>query len=93
MTVRFTVDRDGEVSRITLVRSSGVPELDEETIALLGRASPLPPPPPEAGDGPFELVAPVLFRLRVAWVREIVDRDPVDRFVRSVDHPGGGDAR
>lgn len=62
-TVQFTVDRAGTVSRITLVRSSGFATLDEEIVALLGRASPLPPPPTEAGVGPFELVAPVQFRL------------------------------
>jgi protein TonB len=62
--VRFSVDRNGNVGRVALVGSSGHPALDEEVAALLARATPLPPPPADAGTGPFELVAPVQFRLR-----------------------------
>ena len=63
-TVRFTIDRDGNVARVALVASSGQAALDEETLALLERASPLPPPPPEAGAPPLTLAVPVQFNLR-----------------------------
>jgi periplasmic protein TonB len=62
--VRFTVDRDGEVLRVALAEPSGHAALDEEALALLPRAAPLPAPPAGAGAGPFELVVPVQFRLR-----------------------------
>lgn len=45
--VRFVVDPGGKVLMPELVRSSGVPALDEEALALLDRASPLPKPPPD----------------------------------------------
>jgi periplasmic protein TonB len=63
-TVRFTLDREGRLLRVALAGSSGHVALDEETLALLPRAEPLPAPPPELGDGPFDLVVPVQFRLR-----------------------------
>ena len=62
-TVRFTIDRDGKVSGAALVTSSGYAALDEETLALLERASPVPPPP-DAGAGQMDLVVPVQYRLR-----------------------------
>jgi periplasmic protein TonB len=43
------------------VRSSGVPALDEEAIAMVQRASPAPAPPPDA---PKDLTVPVQFELR-----------------------------
>ncbi|TIX51494.1 energy transducer TonB [Alteraurantiacibacter aquimixticola] len=44
-TVRFTVDRRGRVTDIAIRNSSGHPALDEATIALLRRVSPLPAMP------------------------------------------------
>ena len=44
--VRFTVDEFGNVRSAELVRSSGYAELDEAVLALVQRASPVPPPPP-----------------------------------------------
>jgi protein TonB len=63
-TVRFTIDRDGRVGGVVLLASSGHPALDEETLALLQRASPLPPPPSEAGRPPLALTVPVQYNLR-----------------------------
>jgi protein TonB len=40
----FEINPNGEVSEIRLVQSSGYPELDEEGIATLRRASPFPSP-------------------------------------------------
>jgi len=47
-----------------LARSSGIAALDEEVVALIQRAQPLPAPPSELSGARFELVAPVEFSLR-----------------------------
>lgn len=44
--------------------SSGSPELDAETLALVRRAEPLPAPPPEVLGNPLTLTVPVRFSLR-----------------------------
>ncbi|MCA6110816.1 energy transducer TonB family protein [Bradyrhizobium cenepequi] len=46
--VRFTIDGAGKVLSASLVRSSGFAELDQEVVALVHRASPVPAPPPGA---------------------------------------------
>lgn len=45
--VTFTMTRDGRVTSSRLTRSSGHAALDQETVALIRRAQPLPPFPPE----------------------------------------------
>ncbi|GLR83036.1 energy transducer TonB (plasmid) [Azospirillum oryzae] len=62
--VRFTIDRDGNVLSVRLDRSSGVPSLDEETVEMVHRASPLPAPPEEMAKDRIELVVPVQFFIR-----------------------------
>jgi len=62
--VRFAVDRQGRVSHPRIGRSSGHPLLDEETLATLLRASPVPPPPPEIRGDPVEVSVPVSFFMR-----------------------------
>ncbi len=59
--VRFTVDGQGQVLSVALARSSGFPDLDEAVLALVRRASPLPPPPPGI---PRDVTAPVRFNIR-----------------------------
>ena len=59
--VRFSIDGGGNVLSAGLARSSGHPELDEAVIALVRRASPVPPPPPGA---PHDITAPVRFTIR-----------------------------
>lgn len=59
----FGMDRDGRVLRYHLVRSSGSPELDDEAFAMIVRASPLPPVPPEISAQVVQLVVPVRFRM------------------------------
>jgi periplasmic protein TonB len=61
--VRFTVDRAGKVMSRRVERSSSHAELDALALDLLGRATPLPPPPEMAG-GVVELVVPVRYALR-----------------------------
>lgn len=59
--VRFTIDGDGNVQSVALARSSGVAELDQEVVAMVRRASPVPAPPPGVGR---TIVVPVRFDLR-----------------------------
>lgn len=62
--VRFTMDREGKVLAKSIEQSAGYPMLDEETLALLDRAQPLPIPPPEMTGDQLEFVVPVEFFLR-----------------------------
>jgi protein TonB len=59
----FGMDRDGRVLGYYLVRSSGYPELDDEVLSMIERASPLPPAPPEIRAQVVQLVVPVRFRM------------------------------
>lgn len=60
----FVMDRQGRVLSARIRRSSGYALLDEETLALIRRASPLPAPPPGVGGKRIELVVPVEFFIR-----------------------------
>jgi len=62
--VRFSVDRAGRVGTPQIERSSGHRLLDEETLATVLRANPVPPPPPDLEGNPIEVVVPVSFFLR-----------------------------
>lgn len=62
--VRFVINRGGEVLSFRLESSSGYSELDEETLNLIQRASPLPAPPLEIARDRLEMVVPVRFALR-----------------------------
>lgn len=59
--VRFTIDASGNVQSVSLVRSSGVALLDEEVVALVRRASPVPAPPPGVNR---TIVVPIRFSMR-----------------------------
>jgi protein TonB len=62
--VLFSVDRQGHVRNGRLGKSSGYPALDDETLAVVQRADPVPPPPPEIVGDPVEVMVPVSFYLR-----------------------------
>ena len=62
--VRFTIDREGRVLSVRLDRSAGHEMLDEETLEMVRRASPLPTPPEEMKQDRIELVVPVQFFLK-----------------------------
>jgi protein TonB len=62
--VAFSIDRKGYVLASRIVHGSGSAALDEETLALLQRAQPFPPPPPELAGDRIDLVVPVRFDLR-----------------------------
>jgi len=62
--VEFTLDRAGGVVASRVVRSSGSQVLDDEALALLQRASPLPAPPGLVNGATFELTLPIQFRIK-----------------------------
>ncbi|WP_271164711.1 energy transducer TonB, partial [Brevundimonas intermedia] len=63
VTVRFVIDREGRVISSRLVAASGVPALDEEALAMLARASPVPRPPAGVPGARIEMRTPVEFSL------------------------------
>ncbi|ENO86172.1 energy transducer TonB, partial [Thauera linaloolentis] len=62
--VRFAVDRQGRVLRVGIARASGHAPLDDEAVATVHRAAPLPPPPADIPGDPVEVTTPVDFFLR-----------------------------
>jgi protein TonB len=61
-TIRFRLDRQGRVLSSSVARSSGNATLDQEALATLARAQPLPPIPADRPDE-VELMVPVEFFL------------------------------
>lgn len=64
VTVRFTVDRTGTVSAVTIKRASGHDILDQATLDLLLRVSPLPPMPASIARDSITLSLPIEYSLR-----------------------------
>lgn len=62
VTVHFTMTRDGRVLEAWVETSSGVSELDEEAVAAVLRAQPLPPLP-SSWPGRLPVSLPITFRL------------------------------
>jgi len=62
--LRFTIDREGKVLASEINKSSGFELLDEEVLALIQRAQPVPAPPPEVTGNRIEMLVPVSFSLR-----------------------------
>ncbi len=58
-TVAFSINRSGQVLSARLVRSSGNAALDREAVALVRRASPVPPPPADIKGNSVLLSVPV----------------------------------
>jgi protein TonB len=61
VTVIFSIDRDGNVLEAQIAKSSGSSHLDEEALAVLRRASPVPAPPPAVG---LSLKLPIHFHIK-----------------------------
>jgi periplasmic protein TonB len=62
--LRFAIDRQGKVLSSQINKSSGYELLDDEVLALVQRAQPVPSPPPEVSGDRIELLVPVAFSLR-----------------------------
>jgi len=62
--LRFTIDRESKVISSQINKSSGFELLDDEVLALIQRAQPVPSPPPEVAGDRIELLVPVAFSLR-----------------------------
>jgi len=64
VSVEFTLDRSGQILSSRVAHSSGSAVLDEEAVALLRRAAPLPTPPQEVPPEGVRLALPIHFRMR-----------------------------
>lgn len=60
----FSVDRSGGVHNARITRSSGSSVLDQATLALVARAAPLPPPPPEITGSQIPISVPIRYNMR-----------------------------
>lgn len=61
--IRLVMDRNGAVQSVRLEKSSRIPDLDREALALPKRAQPLPKPPESREGASFEFVVPIEFSL------------------------------
>ncbi len=57
----FSIDRNGRVLTSRIVHSSGSEALDEEALALIKRAAPLPSPPAGVPDDRLSFVVPIRY--------------------------------
>jgi protein TonB len=64
VTLSFTVDRSGHVLARQIVKSSGSAALDEEVLAMVERAAPLPAFPPAITKDTVGLTVPIRFALK-----------------------------
>ena len=59
--VTFTVDRNGRVLSSRLAGSSGISGLDQESLAMIRRADPVPAPPADLASATITVTVPVRF--------------------------------
>jgi protein TonB len=59
--LEFRIDRRGHLLSSRIVQSSGSAALDQETLALVHRAQPLPAPPPGVADAQLSFVVPIRY--------------------------------
>jgi protein TonB len=60
----FSIDREGRVVSTSIVKSSGHAALDQESIATVHRAEPLPAPPIDLEGNRFDFTVPLKFNIR-----------------------------
>ena len=60
----FTVDRSGHVLARSIAKSSGIAALDEEVLAMVKRAEPLPAFPPAMVQPEIQETVPIRFRVQ-----------------------------
>lgn len=61
--LHFSMDRNGNILSAAIVKSSGHSALDNEALALIHRADPLPKPPPDIPGEIIERTVPIQFAL------------------------------
>ncbi len=64
VSVTFSIDRAGSVLDARILASSGSSFLDEEALAVVRRASPLPSPPAAMAGAQLNLTLPIQFHIR-----------------------------
>jgi periplasmic protein TonB len=62
--VAFTIDHEGRLVSSRVIQSSGSETLDNETLAMLARAQPLPRPPDQASDADLTIVFQMNFNIK-----------------------------
>jgi protein TonB len=62
--ITFAIDSAGRVLSVSLAGSSGIAALDQAALNTVRRASPLPSPPADMGQGSLTLTASIRFTLR-----------------------------
>ena len=62
--VAFRLDGSGRIVASHVTKSSGSQALDDEALAVLKRASPLPAPPEQIAGPMLDLVLPIQFRIK-----------------------------
>jgi protein TonB len=62
--VAFTIDHEGRLLTRRIMRSSGYPSLDQETLEVLARAQPMPRPPDGTPDSQLFLAFPIRFGIK-----------------------------
>ena len=63
ITIGMTLDRMGRVLSASVSKSSGDASFDAAALAMVQRASPVPPPPPQVADEGLNFMLPVEFRV------------------------------
>lgn len=62
--IAFRLDRQGHVSNVRVLKTSGLLVLDAAAVAVIERANPLPPPPAQLSDQALELSIPIRFSVK-----------------------------
>ena len=73
--IGFVLDESGRIASVSLLRSSGEADLDAESVALVNRAAPFPPPPPGAQDSFAIEVSFGMRSLSSAFYHHLEERD------------------
>jgi protein TonB len=60
----LTIDRSGTITKSSLAKSSGHPRLDEATLGIANRASPVPALPEDYDGDSLTIVVPIVYKLR-----------------------------
>jgi periplasmic protein TonB len=63
LVIRFVLARDGTVLDAGIVESSGVPALDQDAVAMLHRASPVPPVPARYAGAQLKITMPLDYKI------------------------------